>query len=57
MKGKGLAYQARESVAELQILENANKGDPETERVIDGIRNLANRLREERHIYLKFYGD
>lgn len=31
--------------------------DSETERVITGIRNLAERLREGRHVYLKFYGD
>jgi hypothetical protein len=31
--------------------------DPETDRVFEGIRRLAEQLRDENHLYLKFYGD
>ena len=48
--------QAQQLLAEWQTLAG-KKGDPETERVVDGIHKLAERLREERHVYLKFYGD
>lgn len=48
--------QAPQLLAEWQTLKN-EKGDSETQRVIDSIRSLAERLREERHVYLKFYGD
>lgn len=48
--------QAPRLLLEWQTLESA-KRDPETERVLEGIRKLAERLREERHVYLKFYGD
>jgi hypothetical protein len=29
----------------------------EERRVLDGIRELAERLKDEVHVYLKFYGD
>ena len=48
--------QAPQFLAEWQSLES-KKGDPEAVRVIDGIRRLAERLSQERHVYLKFYGD
>ena len=48
--------QAPQLLTEWQTLES-EKRDPETVRVLDGIRKLAERLREERHVYLKFYGD
>lgn len=48
--------QAPQLLAEWETL-NTNDRDRETERVLDGIRELAERLREERHVYLKFYGD
>lgn len=48
--------QAPQLLVEWQTLES-EKTDPETRRVLDGIRNLAERLRKERHVYLKFYGD
>lgn len=31
--------------------------DAETRRVVEGIRRLAQRLEDERHVYLKFIGD
>jgi hypothetical protein len=48
--------QAPQLLAEWRTLES-RKRDPETQRVLDGIRKLAKRLGEERHVYLKFYGD
>lgn len=48
--------QAPQLLAEWETLEG-KKLDAETERVLDGIRKLAERLSEERHVYLKFYGD
>jgi hypothetical protein len=48
--------QAPQLLADWETL-NVKDRDPETERVLDGIRKLVERLREERHIYLKFYGD
>ena len=31
--------------------------DPESIRVVEGVRRLAERVRDEVHVYLKFYGD
>jgi hypothetical protein len=49
--------QASRFIAEWETLEGTRQPDTETQRVISGIRQLAERLRDERHIYLKFYGD
>lgn len=48
--------QAPQLLTEWETMES-EKRDPETERVLGGIRKLAERLRDGRHIYLKFYGD
>lgn len=48
--------QAAQLLREWDMLESRQR-DPEAERVLAGIRKLAERLREERHVYLKFYGD
>ena len=48
--------QAPQLLTEWETL-NVKDRDPETERVLDGIGKLAERLRDDRHIYLKFYGD
>jgi hypothetical protein len=48
--------QAPQLLLEWQTLES-KKLDRETQRVLDGIHKLAERLQEERHVYLKFYGD
>jgi len=48
--------QAPQLLAEWKTMEVKNL-DAETQRVLEGIRILAERLREDRHIYLKFYGD
>lgn len=48
--------QAPKVIAELDMLTTEER-DGEAERVLNGIRELAERLRKERHVYLKFYGD
>jgi hypothetical protein len=48
--------QAPQLLAEWETLET-KEGDAETGRVLDGVRKLAELLRDERHTYLKFYGD
>jgi hypothetical protein len=48
--------QAPQLLAEWETLEGKER-DPEASRVFEGVRGLAKRLREERHVYLKFYGD
>ncbi|MDZ4258372.1 MAG: hypothetical protein U0974_10720 [Gemmatimonadales bacterium] len=48
--------QAPQLLAEWHTLEN-ERHEAEAQRVIDGIRQLAERLRVERHVYLAFYGD
>lgn len=48
--------QAPQLLAEWETLEGKAQ-DAEAERVIAGIRKLAERLREERHVSLTFYGD
>jgi hypothetical protein len=48
--------QAPQLLDEWQSLARAER-DSEAERVVSGIRRLAERLRDERHVYLKFYGD
>ena len=48
--------QAPQLLAEWEALTTEER-DGEAERVLNGIRKLAERLREERHVYLKFYGD
>lgn len=48
--------QAPQLLVELETLDSKTC-DSETEQVLEGIRKLVERLRKERHIYLKFYGD
>jgi hypothetical protein len=45
-------------LAEWRTLESGDlERDAETKRVVHGVQRLAERLAEERHIYLRFYGD
>ena len=48
--------QAPQLLAEWPRLEDPEP-DMETTRVVEGIRRLVERLRDENHVYLKFYGD
>ena len=48
--------QAPKLLAEWRTLK-CEMRDAEVRRVLDGVRELAERLRAERHVYLKFYGD
>jgi hypothetical protein len=50
------SLQAPQLLAEWETL-TFEMHDAEARRVLDGVRELAERLRAERHVYLKFYGD
>jgi len=48
--------QAPQFIAEWETLKR-EPDDAEVHRVVEGIRKLAQQLQNERHLYLKFYGD